>query len=456
MKAFASVLLAILTFGTLGVADDSAPKARQMEKEGDAAGARQLLQRAARSSPPDIGALTAYAEFLDRHHDPEARAAYEMLMKALTRPEDRPKVDAAAKRLLALDLLAGDMAGADRHFADYKSLGGSTISLEALHGASKPPEVPTAEIPGPLRSFARMAALSPDLSPSELLPALARNVVTNGFQASSGNESLEPTEYLKLLVRYLTQVRELEKLSGTDKAIKIETCESTQTGDLLRVLGYRMRGGCGSEVVLETVNATRAFLTIDSGFPLAELEQSLRTNRPFVYDFKPTVVPVLYGKEFWSPTKEKQTGEFIDFFLSDPSLCRLYLGLSKLDRETADELKKAMPLPRLRATAHVLDFYGGMFQIRGGHAVVPGGPRAIVAWKELTGTSPQDGAAFFEKLLTRDDGWMASLYDGISRINGPTRDYLLEPKRFVRFYTAMKGRITSPGPAPPCSAPIQT
>src|SRR4051812_28182873 len=121
MKAFASVLLAILTFGTLGVADDSAPKARQMEKEGDAAGARQLLQRAARSSPPDIGAMTAYAEFLDRHHDPEARAAYEMLMKALTRPEDRPKVDGAAKRLLALDLLAGDMAGADRHFADYKA-----------------------------------------------------------------------------------------------------------------------------------------------------------------------------------------------------------------------------------------------------------------------------------------------------------------------------------------------
>jgi len=37
--------------------------------------------------------------------------------------------------------------------------------------------------------------------------------------------------------------------------------------DLLRILGYRMRGGCGSEVVLETVNAPRAFLTTDSGFP---------------------------------------------------------------------------------------------------------------------------------------------------------------------------------------------
>src|SRR5437764_108293 len=268
--------------------------------------------------------------------------------------------------MLALELISNVNSAAEQHFNEYKAAGGTEISLDALRGATKPPAMPTAEIPGPLRSFARMAALSPDLSPSELLPALARNVVTNGYQASSGNEALEPTEYLKLIIRYLSQVRKLEKLGGADKVIKVETCESTQTGDLLRVLGYRMRGGCGSEVVLETVNATRAFLTIDSGFPLAQLEQSLRTNRPFTYEYKPTVVPVLYGKEYWTPAKEKQNGEFIDYFLGDPSLCRLYLGLSKLDRETAEELKKQMPAPRLKAYAHILDFYGGMFQIRNG------------------------------------------------------------------------------------------
>ena len=449
MKAFASVLLVLLTFGSLGVADDSAARARQMEKEGDATGARHLLSQAAQTSSPDAATLTAYAEFLDRHRDPAVRPAYEKMLKSLTRPEDRGKVETTAKRLLVLDLLENDTTSMERHFNEYKAAGGTEISLNALRGAQKPAAPPSAEIPGPIRSFARMAALSPDLTPAELLPALARNVVTNGYQASSGNEALEPTEYLKLIIRYLSQVRELEKLAGADKVIKIETCESTQTGDLLRVLGYRMRGGCGSEVVLETVNATRAFLTIDSGFPLAQLEQSLRTNRPFLYDYKPTVVPVLYGKEFWTPAKEKQGGDFIDFFLGDPALCRLYLGLSKLDRETADDLKKQMTPARLKAYSHVLDFYGGMFQIRNGHAVVPGGARAIAAWKELTGTSPQDGPAFFEKLLTRDDGWMASMYDAVSRINGPVRDYLLEPKRFVRFYTAMKGRITSPGPARP-------
>src|SRR5258707_14364236 len=161
------------------------------------------------------------------------------------------------------------------------------------------------------------------------MPALGRNVVTKGYQAASSNESLEQTEYLKLVIRYLSQARELTKLAGADGAIKIETCESAQTGEILRVLGYRMRGGCGSEVVPETVNGMRAFLTIDSGFPLAELEQSLRTNRPFHYDYKPTQVPILYGADYWSISKEKSTGEFIDSFLNDPSICRLYLGLSK-------------------------------------------------------------------------------------------------------------------------------
>jgi len=140
-----------------------------------------------------------------------------------------------------------------------------------------------------------MAALSPDLNPDELLTALARNIVNNGYQATSTNEALEQTEYLKLVIRYLSQARELEKLADAQGSLKIDACESSQTAELLRILGYRMRGGCGSEVVLETVNATRAFLTIDSGFPLAELEQSLRTNRPFVYNYKPTQAPILYG-----------------------------------------------------------------------------------------------------------------------------------------------------------------
>jgi hypothetical protein len=293
-----------------------------------------------------------------------------------------------------------------------------------------------------------MAAISSDIQPEDVLPALARNVVTNGYQASHSNEALEQTEYLKLVHRYLSQARELEKFAGQSKVIKIENCESAQAGELLRILGYRMRGGCGSEVVLETVNATRAFLTTDSGFPLPELELALRTNRPFQYDFHPTTVPVLYGADYWLLAKEKDA-DFIDAFLAEPAMCRLYLGLSKLDRETAEELRKAIAMPRLRAYAHVLDFFGAMFEIRGGKALLPGGQRSAAAWGEIAGVSPDQGAAFFEKLVAKDDGWLASYYDALARISGPVRDYLSDPARMKRFYNAIRGKVTSPGPARP-------
>jgi hypothetical protein len=445
MRVFLSLALALISYPVLAQTNDL-DKAKALEKEGDALGARQLLQRAASGSGATVQTVTAYAEFLDRHRDPEARATYDQLLKNTS----GASANAIARRLVLLDLLAGDREAAARHYDVYKSTGGGDLTASILQQPQAPASNATINIPGPLASFARMAALSPDTQPEDLLPALARNVVTNGYQASSSNEALDQTEYLKLVIRYMSQARELEKLAAaSNNVIRIDTCDSTQTADLLRVLGYRMRGACGSEVVLETVNATRAFLTIDSGFPLAQFEQALRTNRPFTYDFQPTRVPVLYGPDYWITSKEKQPGEFIDTFLADPSLCRLYLGLAKLDTETAEDLKKIMPAARLKAFAHVLDFYGGMFQVRNGVAIVPGGEKAWPAWTELVGKSPKDGAAFLERILARDDGWMASYYDALARISGPARDYLLDQKRMMRFYSGMRGRVTSPGPARP-------
>ncbi|HLH40330.1 MAG TPA: hypothetical protein VKX39_14365 [Bryobacteraceae bacterium] len=445
-----SCLLLCVTLGPAAIpvaAQDPSSEAWQLEVKGDAAEARARLERAVRENSQSIDALRAYAEFLDRHRDPAARPAYAKVEAALERGNaPRAERAAIARRQVLLDLIAGDRSAAEKHLAAYNAAGGSGLALD------NPPARPIenyVQIPGPLRSFARMAALSPDLNPQDLLGALARNVVTNGYQAGSSNEALDQTEYLKLVVRYLSQARELERLSGDSKIIKIETCDSTQTGDLLRVLGYRMRGGCGSEVVLETVNASRAFLTIDSGFPLAELEQALRTNRPFTLDYHPTRVPVLYSADYWQPAKDKASGPFIDYFISDPSVCRLYLALSKLEPETADTLRAEIPAARLKIYAHVIDFFGAMFEIRNGRAVVPGGARSEKAWAELAGASPEKGAAFFEKLVARDDGWLASYFDALARLNGPVKTYLTEPDRLKRFYAAIRGRVTSPGPARP-------
>jgi hypothetical protein len=445
MRVRSSFLLLFLVNGLL--ANEAVDRAHKSEDAGDSAAAEQIYSKALQANPNDPELLTGYAQILERYKNPGARDAYRKsatLWKNAGRAQEALR---SARRAVLLDLIAGDRAAVQADFATYSALGGTDLQLPLLPaGGIQKQSIP---IPGPIRSFARMAALSADIPPDNILAALARNVVTNGYQASHSNEEMEETEYLKLVQRYLSQARELDALAGADKVIRIETCESTQTNDLLRTLGYRMRGACGSEVVLETVNAARAFITTDSGFPLAELEAALRTDKPFSYDYHPSQATVLYTPDYWLSARAKTQGDFIDAFLRDPGLCRFYLGMAKLDPETAEGLRTGISPVRLRAVASVLDFFGGNFEIRQGKAIVPGGAKSAGAWADLAGVSPDKGAEFFEKLMIKDDGWLASLYDALARIHGPVEEYLTDPARMKRYYSAVRGRVTTPGPARP-------
>ncbi|MGA8030648.1 MAG: hypothetical protein WB992_26185 [Bryobacteraceae bacterium] len=412
----------------------------QRESTGDLAGARTLLEQQAGSSG-NSSTAEALAEFLDRHHDPEERDAY---LKWAAIETDPAKRTLALRQAVLIDFMEGKDAELASDLRAYRAAGGNDLSAPAK--SVGPATFSTVVIPGPLPSFARMAALASDLAPEELLPALARNVVTNGYEAS-GNEALQQTEYLRLLTRYIGQARELQAMAGKDRKITIPTCDSEETGNLLKILGYRMRGSCGGDIVLETVNPTRAFITVDSAFPLTQLEQDLRANHRFEFAYAPTPVPVLYNADYWLAALGRSgQSDFIDAFISDPSLCRLYLGLSHLDSVTAEALRKQAPPAKLKVYAHVLDFFGSMFQIRNGAAVVPGSPKV---WTSMVGVSPSNPGPFFEKLMATDDGWMASYFDALSRIEGPTAAYLTQPDRLKRFYDALRGKITSPGPARP-------
>jgi len=437
-----------LSLASMLPASEALDRAHKFEDAGDSVSAREVFKTAIRQTPNDAELRNAYGEFQERYHGEGARAEYRKAASIWKADGKTQQAAGAERRAVLLDLIAGDRISAESDLAVYKDLGGTDLQLPAPVLAV-PGSRQMVTIPGPLRSFARMAAFSPDSAPDDVMPALARNVVMNGYQAARSNDELEETEYLKLVHRYISQARELSALAGSDHVIKVPNCDSSQTNDLLRVLGYRIRGGCGSEVVLETVNAARAFITTDSGFPLAQLEQSLRTDKPFSFEYKSVEVPMLYGSDYWVNPKDKSEGEFIDAFLSDPGLCRFYLGMSKLDPETADALKAGITQSRLRAFAGVLDFFGGNFEIRDGKAVVPGGAKAAATWAELAGASPDKGAEFFDRLMTRDDGWLASMYDALARIHGPVQDYLTDSTRMKRFYAAIRGKVTTPGPARP-------
>ena len=311
-------------------------------------------------------------------------------------------------------------------------------------------------IPGQLRSFLRMAAISQKISPKQVLPLLARNVAMEGY--GWRGRSPQPTEYLILLKGYLKQARELRALADPNGVIRVSDCSKAEP--LLTTLGYRLRQACGPDTSVETANPKKAFLTIDSGFPLTDLEDTLRENKPFVYAFPTSQVPVLLDPSDWAKLDRKnrqgdkpRDENILDSLVSDPALARLYWALARMDTNTVTSLQRSPGLAKLVPLAPVLDFYGSQIYIRSGRVIVPGGASAESAWADLAGANPKSAGSFVTHLLAKDEGWLAAYYDAMSRISGDRQAYFTEPHRLRSFYRALRGQVILPSPVRPVFRP---
>jgi hypothetical protein len=314
----------------------------------------------------------------------------------------------------------------------------SSESGDSLAPSHEPPAEPTEpqiEIPGPLRSFLRMAGISQKVSPEEVLPLVARNAFMQGYR--SGN----PTEFLILLTRYVRQARELTALAGRDGVIRVSNCANVKP--LLAVLGYRFPPDCGqSRASLVTADPERAFLTIDSGFPLIALEETLQGRGSFAYSFSGSRVPVLLGEKQWILTNPDKGG-LLDALLRDRNLDQLYWALYRNDPETRSSLALDVGLTKLLPFAGTLELYGSQICIRSGRLLLPGGVAAESSWKDLVGADPQAPKEFLPQLLKKDKGWLAAYFDVLSRTSRVQQEHLTQANRLRRFYHAFRFAATS-------------
>jgi hypothetical protein len=296
------------------------------------------------------------------------------------------------------------------------------------------PPVETVTIPGPLRPLFRMVGISQDVTPPDVLPMLARNVTLWGYQTN------RPTEYLVLVDRYVHQARELRALAGADGVIRVAGCDEATR--LIQVLGYQFQRGCGpGGATLSTADAERAFITIDSGFPITALEESLQEGTPFAYSFPATTVPVLFSEKTWttlSAKKKKPASDLLDVLLHDENMDRLYSALARNDIQTALALQRSPGLNKLLPVAPALDFYGSRISIRSGIVAVPGGPGAEEAWKDVVGASPRSPSEFVTHLLSKDRGWLAAFYDAIARVSPSQQAHFSDPARLKSAYEAYR------------------
>ena len=366
-------------------------QARELEQAGQPLEARRVLEDSVRDQQGNGEALLANAEFLDRYGDPAAVEAYRAAL-ASSGPGNSATAAELRRRIAVAALWHGnaEQARAALMALQEAAEGGPGVGA-LLRPLTQPEATDFIEVPGTLDSFSRMAALSTDLSSDLILPSLGRTIFAGGYHASGGGSTFEPTEYLRLLKQYLTQARELAAFAGNDNTIDIAVCESAETAQLLKIIGYRLRGECGPAAVLETVNPSRAFLAIDSAFPLADLELAFRRGEPFSYPFGPTRLPVLFGRDYWLGGARRAQDNFLDTFIDDPGLARLYVAMHNLHRPTAEALRAAAPIADLKDYVPVLDFFGAMFEVADGVAITPGGARARPGWERLVGESVSPG-----------------------------------------------------------------
>jgi hypothetical protein len=296
-----------------------------------------------------------------------------------------------------------------------------------------PPEN-TVVIPGPLRSFLRMAGISQQIAPNDVLPLVARNAYATGYLNGV------PTEYLRLIERYLHQARELQMMAGSSGTLRIANCADAEP--LLSILGYHARPACGQKgSTLMTSDPERAFLTTDSGFPLTALEEALEKGEVFTYAFPESRVPVLFAENEWkslSSAKSRGQQTLVDILLREPAIDRLYWAMSNTDAETRTTLARSPGLGKLLAYGPVLDFYGTQIYIRGGRVVVPGGNAAEAGWRDLVGASPRSPGDFVLRLVDEDNGWLAVYFDTLARVNPQQQAYLTASPRLHRLYDAFR------------------
>ena len=290
------------------------------------------------------------------------------------------------------------------------------------------------DIPGPLRPLMRMAGISQDVGPADILPLLARNVSLWGY------ENQKPTEFLVLIDRYVHLARELRALTGPDGTIRVAGCDDASR--LIQVLGYQFQRGCGAGgATLMTADAERAFVAVDSGFPITALEEALQKGTPFAYAFPATPVPVLFSEKSWtgiSLARKKYGDDLLEILLHDRNVDRLYSALARVDRQTGLALYKSPGLWKLVPSAGALDFYGSRISIRSGEVAVPGGPAAEQAWKELVGASPKSSGEFVQRLLEKDHGWLAAYFDVLSRLGSAQQAHFSNTDRVKNLYDAYR------------------
>jgi hypothetical protein len=166
-------------------------------------------------------------------------------------------------------------------------------------------------------------------------------------------------------------------------------------------------------------------------------------------------VPLPLPEAVWPKVPDRapgRRGSLLERIVGNRPAALAYYGLSAMDESTRAFLAAspdALQVVFAPARAAVLATCGRSLHVDGTRIVVPGGDAAVPLWEDLLGVPVTKPAAFIARVLDRDLGRLALLYDAVAHLEAPAQSFALglseaDPaRRMARFRALYRASATA-------------
>jgi hypothetical protein len=291
------------------------------------------------------------------------------------------------------------------------------------------------EVPGGTAALAQLLDLGAD-APRDRLMLTAIRVMVGGDEGQDplrNRQRAQAARYLEALAAFERARAALgpAPITLAGAADKNRRKAVRLLADALGALLVEDRKRWRLEPVDGPVEArARAWLDA-AGVGTAGLLSRLNAGAGVTLDRRADTVPLPLPAAVWGrvlKTTAPLQGSLLTAILGERRAALLYLGAAALDRSTraflaaspsvVGELYDDLP-------SAAFAFCGRSVRVEGNRILVPGGEAAAPLWEALVGTSPASAADFIPRLMSRDDGRVALLYDAVAHLEPAAQAFVL-------------------------------
>ena len=314
-------------------------------------------------------------------------------------------------------------------------VGASAAAQPQIASGAGPGAWASVRVPGGVPALLKAAGLDESLPRARAL----RDVIHVIYDTQAGaDESLDARR--RRFVEYMESISAVEALrldraqppitlkQADDRAVRrrLETVAEAIGCSLEREARvYRLSADRGERQARRRADLASAGLDVDAVITSANAGQAL------TFALQSDEAPLPLSPEAWTPlvrVSEKLSGSLVTAILGDRSTALLYFGLLGADATTRAFYAQDPALLRAIVESDRVAVFAGCgesIRVAEGRVVVPGGAAAVPLWQDLVGEPPARPDRFIPRLLEKDGGRLASLYDTARALDGPRRTFAL-------------------------------